>query len=61
LHANALAVEQIALAQHRLTVSLFEILTEEQQEQALALIAEMPDDEFPPRHRGRRGGPPSGE
>ena len=61
VQANTIATEQIALAQHRLAVSLFEILTEEQREQALALIEEMPDDEFPPRRRGGRGGPPSGE
>jgi len=61
VQTRTLAAEQIALAQHRLTVSLFEILTDEQREQALALIEEMPDDEFPPRRRGGRGGPPSGE
>jgi len=61
VQANTIAAEQFALAQHRMVVSLFEILTEEQREQALTLIEEMPDAEFQPRHRGRRGGPPSGE
>ena len=61
VQAKTVMAEQVALAQHRLTVSLFEILTEEQRQQALALIEEMPDDEFPPKRRGRHGGPPSGE
>lgn len=61
VQANTAAAEQIALAQHRLTVSLFELLTEEQREQALVLIEERSDDEYQPRGRGRRGGPPSGE
>jgi len=61
VQANTAAAEQIAIAQHRLTVSLFEFLTEEQREQALVLIEERSDDEFQPQGRGRRGGPPSGE
>ena len=61
VRADTAMAEQVAVAQHRLTVSLFEILTEEQRQQALALIEEMPDDEFQPRRRGHRGGPPSDE
>lgn len=61
VQANALAAEQLAVAQHRLTVSMFEILTEEQQVQALELIEERADQEYQPRGRGRRGGPPAGE
>jgi Spy/CpxP family protein refolding chaperone len=61
VQASTIMAEQVALARHRLVVSLFEILTEEQREQALSLIEEMPDAEFQPGHRGRRGGPPSGE
>jgi len=61
VQANAVAAEQIAVAQHRLTVSMFEILTEEQRVQALALIEERADQQFQPRGRGRRGGPPAGE
>lgn len=61
VQAGTLTEEQVALARHRLVVSLFEVLTEEQREQARALIEERSDDEFQPQRRGRRGGPPSGE
>ena len=61
VQANTVASEQIALARHRLTVSMFEILTEEQREQALVLIEERSAEGFQPQGRGRRGGPPSGE
>lgn len=61
VQANAITAEQLALARHRLVVSMFEVLTEDQREQALTRLEQMPDDEFQPRRRGRRGGPPSGE
>jgi Spy/CpxP family protein refolding chaperone len=61
VRANTVAAEQIALARHRLTVSIFSILTEEQREQARVLIEERSDREFHPRRGGHRGGPPSGE
>ena len=61
VQANTVASEQIALARHRLTVSMFEILTEEQREQALVLIEERSAEGFQPQGRGRRSGPPSGE
>jgi Spy/CpxP family protein refolding chaperone len=61
VQARTVAAEQAALGQHRLIVSLFEILTDEQREQALVLLEERSDDEFRPHHRGRRGGPPSDE
>jgi Spy/CpxP family protein refolding chaperone len=61
VQAGTVIAERTALARHRLLVSLFEILTEEQREQARALIEERSDDEFRPQRRGRRGAPPSGE
>ena len=61
VQAGTVAAEQSALARHRLVVSLFEILTEEQRAEALALIEERSDDEFQPQRRGRRGGRPGGE
>lgn len=42
--------ELLALAQHRLSVSVFEVLTPEQREQALELLAEQP----PRMHRMQR-------
>ena len=60
VQAHTVLAEQSAVARHRLIVSLFEILTEEQRAQALVLIDEMPDD-FQRRGQGRRSGPPSGE
>jgi Spy/CpxP family protein refolding chaperone len=61
VRAQTVTEEQLALARHRLFVAMFGVLTEEQQAKALQLIEERADEDFRPPHRGRRGGPPSGQ
>jgi Spy/CpxP family protein refolding chaperone len=58
VHRSILGAEQLALEQHRMTVALFDILTEEQRQQALELLAELPDSQAVPWRHSRRG--PSG-